>query len=160
MVFSNYFKPSSHLYHTIVHISNVSKPPKITSRVAHGRTQWHGQDHKTMSVKALECGAQPATSRALFVQCWRARVAATRAAHWKLPDDMLLLDGGARIEETDHLQCRQSATAAHTTTDCPGWAQYGQPRTRMRSTYPRHKPPHRRAPAHRWHVLARLALLR
>ena len=45
------------------------------------------------------------------------RSGAARAAREELLEDMLLVDGGARIEEKDHLYRRQSQTSAHIVLD-------------------------------------------
>ena len=46
---------------------------------------------------------------------WRARLDASRAAHQELLEDMLLLDGTARLEENDHLHYGQAFCASELT---------------------------------------------
>ena len=69
---------------------------------------------------------------------------------------MLLVDGGARIEEKDRLRRRRTEAVAHVNAHGPGWARSNLPRTRQRTAHLTRGSTCRRAPAARCSVLARL----
>ena len=90
---------------------DISIVPEITDRVSRRRVQSHGTLTKLYAVGALSEDERHAHSNARAVRPSHARPDAARAAREELPDDMRLLDGGARIEKNDHLQHRQAQTS-------------------------------------------------
>ena len=79
--------------------------------------QSHVQALAHLRLRALTRGQWHTRPRARPVRPGPTRSGAARTAREELLEDMLLVDGGARIEEKDHLYRRQSQTSAHSVRD-------------------------------------------
>ena len=79
--------------------------------------QSHVQALAHLRLLALTRGQWHTRPRARPVRPGPTRSGAARTAREELLEDMLLVDGGARIEEKDHLYRRQSQTSAHSVRD-------------------------------------------